>query len=73
MAVAITPDSLYQLMQSGDVTLAFDTSITVRRGFFSLCELANRVNERRDRLGLPGRIVLCVPAAAHTERLFDLA
>jgi hypothetical protein len=71
--VAITPDSLYQLIQSGDLTLAFDTSVTARKGFFTLCELANRVNQRRVWLGLPGRITLCVPAAAHTERLFDLA
>ncbi|MBU0495083.1 MAG: hypothetical protein KKA73_04980 [Chloroflexi bacterium] len=55
-----------------DVTLAFDTSATVQRGFLALCDLANRVNERRKALHQPTRIELCVPAAAHTERLFDL-
>ncbi len=69
----MTPDDVYQLVQAADVTLAFDTSVTVRRGFLSLCDQANWVNERRQALGLSGRIHLCVPAAAHTERLFDLA
>jgi len=69
----MTPDDVYQLMQAADITLAFDTSVTVRRGFLSLCDQANWVNERRKALGLSKRIYLCVPAAAHTERLFDLA
>jgi len=68
----MTPDEVYQLLQAGDVILAFDTSVTVQRGFLALCDLANRVNERRQALQDPARIGLCVPAAAHTERLFDL-
>lgn len=70
--MTMTPEDIYQILQA-DVTLAFDTSVTVRRGFLDLCDQANRINERRKVLGLPGRIRLCVPAAAHTERLFDLA
>jgi hypothetical protein len=62
-----------QLVQTADLTLAFDTSVTVRRGFLSLCDLANRINERRKVLGISEEIRLCVPAVAHTERLFDLA
>ncbi len=71
--MAMAPDDIYSLMQAADVTLAFDTSITVRKGFLSLCDQANWVNERRKTLGLSGRVLLCVPAVAHTERLFDLA
>ena len=71
--MTMSPDDIYRLMQAADVTLAFDTSVTVRRGFIRLCDQANWVNERRKTLGLSGRIHLCVPAAAHTERLFDLA
>lgn len=66
-------DDVYRLVQASDVTLAFDTSVTVRRGFLSLCDQANWVNERRRTLGLSGWVRLCVPAAAHAERLFDLA
>ena len=69
----MTPDDVYILMQAADVMLAFDTSVTVRRGFLSLCDQVNWVNERRQALGLSERIHLCVPAVAHTERLFDLA
>jgi hypothetical protein len=69
----MTLDGVYQLVQAADVTLAFDTSVTVRRGFLSLCDLVNWINERKRALGLSGQIRLCVPAAAHTERLFDLA
>jgi PIN domain nuclease of toxin-antitoxin system len=69
----MTPDDICQLLQTADVTLAFDTSVTVRRGFLSLCDQANWINERKRALGLLGQIRLCVPAAAHTERLFDLA
>jgi len=68
----MTPDEIHELLQAGDVTLAFDTSVTIRRGFLPLCDLANRVNELRQALQSPVRIGLCVPAAAHTERLFDL-
>lgn len=69
----MTLDDIYQFVQAVDVTLAFDTSVTVRRGFLDLCDQVNWVNERRRTLGLPSRIRLCVPAVAHTERLFDLA
>jgi len=69
----VTPDEIYQLVQAADLTLAFDTSVTVRRGFLDLCDQANWINERRRKRGLSGQIRLCVPAAAHTERLFDLA
>lgn len=68
-----TPDEVYRLAQSADLTLTFDASVTVRRGFLPLCEQANRINERRHRLGIVQRIRLCVPAVAHTERLFGLA
>jgi len=68
-----TPDEVYRLAQAGDVMLAFDTSVIARGGFLDLCDLVNRINERRRVLGLPGQIRLCVPAVAHTERLFDLA
>ncbi len=68
-----TPDEVYRLAQSADLTLAFDTSVTVRRGFLPLCDLANRINERRQRLDVSKQIRLCVPAMAHTERLFGLA
>lgn len=68
----MTPDEIYQLLQAGDLTLAFDTSVTVQRGFLRLCDLANRINELRKALQTPARIGLCVPVAAHTERLFDL-
>jgi hypothetical protein len=73
MTVTLTNEDVYRQIQAGDVTLAFDTSVTVRRGFLALCEQANRINAKRDAFGLAGRIRLCVPAAAHTERLFDLA
>jgi hypothetical protein len=69
----MTPDEIYYLMQAGDVTLAFDTSVTVRRGFLSLCDQVNRIDERRKALGVSERIHLRVPVAAHVERLFDLA
>ena len=68
----MTPDEIQQFLQAGDVMLAFDTSVTVRRGFLDLCDLANRVNALRGALQNPARIGLCVPAAAHTERLFHL-
>jgi hypothetical protein len=73
MAMTMTPDDIYCLMQAADVTLAFDTSVTSRAGFIPLCIQANRINARRKTLGLSKRIHLCVPAAAHTERLFHLA
>ena len=73
MAMAMTADDVYRSMQDGDVTLAFDTSVTVRRGFLALCDQANWVNERRKALSIPRRIRLCVPVVAHAERLFDLA
>ena len=69
----LTPDDIYQLLQTADTTLAFDTSVTVRHGFLSLCDQANWINERKRAQGLSGQIRLCIPAAAHTERLFDLA
>ncbi len=71
--MAMTSDDVYQFVQATDVTLAFDTSVTVRHGFLPLCDQANWVNARRRMLGLSGRVHLCVPAAAHAERLFDLA
>ncbi len=69
----MTPDKIYHLVQADDITLAFDTSVTIRRGFLDLCDQANWINERRKALGLPNRIHLSVPAVAHTERMFDLA
>lgn len=69
----MAPDEIYRLMLAGDVTLAFDTSVTVRKGFLSLCDQVNRIDERRKALGISRRIHLRVPAAAHAERLFDLA
>ena len=71
--VTMTDSDVYRQIQAGDVILAFDTSVTVRHGFLSFCEQANRVNAKRDAFDLPGRIQLYVPAAAHAERLFDLA
>jgi hypothetical protein len=69
----MTPDEIYQLIQAVDTTLAFDTSVTVRGGFLNFCEQVNRVNTKREALNKPERIKLCVPVAAHVERLFDLA
>lgn len=66
-------NDIYHLIQGGDITLAFDTSVTVRHGFLSLCELAGRINTKRHALGFPAKIELGIPAVAHTERLFDLA
>jgi len=71
--MALTADDVYLMLRENTVTLAFDTSVTVRRGFLKLCAQANRVNTRREKLGRTERINLCVPAVAHTERLFDLA
>lgn len=66
-------DELYRQLQTSDVILAFDTSVTSRKGFIPLCEYVNRINAKREALNFPWRIQLCIPAAAHTERLFDLA
>jgi hypothetical protein len=71
--MAMTSNDVYHLLNAADITLAFDTSVTVRHGFLFLCDLANRVNARRAMFDFVGRIRLCVPAAAHAERLFDLA
>ncbi|MEW5986016.1 MAG: hypothetical protein AB1791_05230 [Chloroflexota bacterium] len=70
--MTLTASDIYQLLQDGDAILAFDTSVTNRRGFVKLCEQANRVNEWRQLLGLSPRLKLCIPAAAHTESLFHL-
>ncbi len=66
-------DEFYRQFQNSHITLAFDTSITVRRGFLPLCEDVNRINVKREALNFPWRVQLCVPAVAHTERLFDFA
>lgn len=66
-------DELYRQLQTSDVVLAFDTSITSRKGFFSFCEQVSRINTKREALNFPWRVQLCVPAAAHTETLFHLA
>lgn len=69
----ITANDIYLRLKTGDVTLAFDTSVTARRGFISMCEQVGRINVKRAALGFSVRIELCVPATAHAERLFDLA
>jgi hypothetical protein len=69
----MTPDEIYRFIQSTNTTLAFDTSVTARRGFLDFCDQALRVNTKREVLGKLERIELCIPVAAHIERLFDLA
>ncbi len=64
-------DIYQRLAQPQDIALAFDTNILVSsRRFFKLCEQAQQINKA---LGHSAQIRLYVPAAAHAERLFDLA
>jgi len=71
--MTLTVNDVYQAIQAGDVSLAFDTSAMSRGGFIPLCERVTRINVKRDALGLPGKIKLCIPAVAYTERLFHMA
>ena len=71
--MALTADDVYLMLRDDTVTLAFDTSVTFRPGFLQLCDQANRVDTRREKLGQAERIRLCVPAVAHTETMFHLA
>lgn len=71
MTMSLT--EIYERLQTTNVILAFDTSVTARRGFLPFCEQVNRINVKRDAMGSRQQIGLCVPAVAHTERLFDLA
>ncbi len=71
--VTMMDSDVYRQIQAGDVTLAFDTGVITRSGFLPFCDQVNRINAKREGGGLPSRVQLCVPAAAYTERLFDLA
>lgn len=60
---------IYELLQTKNLMLVFDTNVITQRGFMPLCQQVQRINLIRTK----PQIKLYVPAVAHAEHLFHLA